>query len=82
MNELGRELQGYKGDLRKLGDVNILVGPKAKAKPKAQTLILYGNCLKKHADQGVFIHGCPPGLSIAGTGTLRPVLRKLAKGKK
>ncbi len=42
--------------------ITIVAGPKRElpkgVKPK--DLILFGDCLKKYSDQGIFIRGCPP----------------------
>lgn len=82
LNELGRELKATrKQDLKKMRNVTIVVGSKGKITKKHKTLILYGNCAKKQTEKGIFVKGCPPGFTPAGTGSLRRAFRQIFKKK-
>lgn len=83
LNELGNDLDNFKGDYNSLGSIVILVGPKAcyqktdKGNTENDIIILYGNCLKNHQKRGLFVGGCPPGYPPAGAGSIAHLLRKL-----
>ena len=50
------------GEYDKNAGISIFIGPKKKL-PEGldpKDTILFGNCLTKHKDKGVFIEGCPP----------------------
>jgi hypothetical protein len=75
LNELGNELFEFKGKLNQFHRVKILVGPSAQIPDGENTMIFYGNCLKKYRDQVNFINGCPPGLlKFTGVGSIQKIL--------
>jgi uncharacterized protein (DUF362 family) len=77
LNELGQVLARYKDRLSDFEDLTILIGPEAdpSAVSDKRHRILFGNCLKKCADKGILIHGCPPtDYEAAETGSLIEVL--------
>lgn len=77
LNELGQVLARYESHLSDFEDLTILVGPEAEpsAVSDQRHRVLFGNCLKKCADEGSFIHGCPPtDYEAAETGSLIDVL--------
>ncbi len=76
LNELGSELMAFKGDLHRFHNVKILVGPTAKAPAGDNTVIYYGNCLKKYRGEANFVHGCPPGMAFLGVGSVKSILRE------
>jgi uncharacterized protein (DUF362 family) len=78
LNELGNELFEFKGKLNRFRRVKILVGPSAKIPEGENTVIFYGNCLKKYRDEANFIHGCPPGLlKFTGVGSAQRILHDI-----
>ena len=78
MNELGESLALCENQLEDFRDLIILVGPKARAHLSCGNLILFGNCLKKYKDKGIYVAGCPPTeYEPAKTDSLRKVLTKI-----
>ena len=78
LNELGNELFEFKGKLDQFRKVKILVGPTAKIPEGENTVIFYGNCLKKYRDEANFIYGCPPGLlKFTGVGSVQRILHNI-----
>ena len=47
--------------VKRLGGLNVYLGPHARPKPqeKHKNLVV-GNCLRKHANEGFYVPGCPP----------------------
>jgi uncharacterized protein (DUF362 family) len=77
LNELGQVLGQYEDRLEDFEDLTILIGPEAdpSAVSDQRHRILFGSCLKKCADRGTFVHGCPPtDYEAAETGSLINVL--------
>ena len=60
LNELGQSLASQEDHLHAFRDVTILVGPEAKPCLSSGYTILFGKCLKKHKDKGIYVAGCPP----------------------
>jgi len=60
LNELGQSLASQEDHLHAFRDVTILVGPEAKPYLSSGYTILFGRCLKKHKDKGIYVAGCPP----------------------
>lgn len=80
LNELGQSLALYENHLKDFKDVTILVGPEAKPNISSEYVILFGNCLKKYKNKGIFVHGCPPTeFEPAKTGSLEKVLAEILK---
>jgi len=50
------------GEYDKNTGISIVVGPKRELPQGVdhKDLILFGDCVRKHRDRGVFIEGCPP----------------------
>ena len=51
------------GEYEKNAGITVLVGRKKelpRGAPRGKDLILHGDCLKRHRQEGVFIGGCPP----------------------
>ena len=77
LNELGNELFMFTAKLDQFRRVKILVGPSAKIPEGENTVIFYGNCLKKYRDEANFIYGCPPGLlKFTGVGSVQRILHE------
>jgi hypothetical protein len=77
LNELGQVLARYEDRLGEFEDLTILIGPEADPSTVSEQRhrILFGNCLRKCADKGSFVHGCPPtDYEAAETGSLINVL--------
>src|SRR4030042_1064862 len=77
LNELGNDLMHLGKNRNKLKNAAILVGPKAKLPDNGRSVILYGNCLKKYRDKGVYINGCPPTCFPCGTDSLKKHFSKV-----
>ena len=78
LNELGESLALWENQLEDFKDLIILVGPKAKPHVSCRHVILFGNCLKKYKDKGVYVAGCPPTeYGPAKTDSLKKVLTKI-----
>jgi uncharacterized protein (DUF362 family) len=78
LNELGNDLREFckKYGFDNIKDVAILVGPDATKPKNRKHVFLYGNCLLKRKNEGIFINGCPPGYRRA-VGTVRGELAKI-----
>ncbi len=75
LNSLGDSLALHEDHLKAFEDVTILVGPEAKPSISSECTILFGKCLKKHKDKGIYVAGCPPHeYESAKTGSLKKVL--------
>lgn len=75
LNELGQSLYLYKDHLKEFKDIQILIGPEAKPRVSSGDIILFGRCLEKYKDEGIYINGCPPHeYKPAKTGSLKKVL--------
>jgi len=82
LNELGQSLALHEGNLKDFKDITILVGPEAKLDTSSRYIILFGRCLKKYKDKGIYVHGCPPHeYEPAKTGSLRKVLTEILEGQ-
>lgn len=78
LNELGESLALCENQLEDFKDLIILVGPKARPHLSCRNLILFGNCLKKYKDKGIYVAGCPPTeYEPAKTDSLKNVLSKI-----
>jgi len=55
------------GEYEKNAGISIVVGPKRELPQGVdhKDLILYGDCVRRHREQGVFIEGCPPAESAS-----------------
>ena len=55
------------GEYEKNAGISIVVGPKTELPQGVdhKDLILFGDCVRKHREQGVFIEGCPPAESAS-----------------
>jgi hypothetical protein len=55
------------GEYEKNAGISIVVGPKRELPQGVdhKDLILYGDCVRRHREQGVFIEGCPPAESVS-----------------
>jgi uncharacterized protein (DUF362 family) len=55
------------GEYDKNAGISVVLGPTREELPhgvESQDLILMGDCVKKHRNQGIFVDGCPPGESF------------------
>jgi uncharacterized protein (DUF362 family) len=55
------------GEYDKNAGISVVLGPTREELPhgvEPQDLILMGDCVKKHRNQGIFVDGCPPGESF------------------
>jgi len=78
LNNLGESLALHEDNLKDFEEVTILVGPEAKPCLSSGYIILFGKCLKKHKDKGIYVGGCPPHeYEAAKTGSLKKVLTKI-----
>ena len=78
LNNLGESLALHEDNLKDFEEVTILVGPEAKPCLSSGYIILFGKCLKKHKDKGIYVDGCPPHeYEAAKTGSLKKVLTKI-----
>jgi len=78
LNNLGESLALHEDHLKAFKDVTILVGPEAKSYISSGYIILFGRCLKKHKDKGIYLDGCPPHeYEPAKTGSLKKVLTEI-----
>jgi len=81
LNSLGESLAFHEDHLKDFEDVTILVGPEAKPCISSGYTILFGRCLKKHKDKGIYVAGCPPNeYEPAKTGSLKKVLTEILEG--
>ena len=81
LNDLGESLALHEEHLDAFKDVTILVGPEAKPYISSKYIILFGRCLKKHKDKGIYVAGCPPNeYEPAKTGSLKKVLTEILEG--
>jgi len=82
LNDLGESLALHEEHLKAFEDVTILVGPEAKPSISSKYIILFGKCLKKHKDKGIYVSGCPPDeYEPAKTGSLKKVLTDILEGR-
>ena len=78
LNELGQSLALHEDHLHAFRDVTILVGPEAKPCLSSGHTILFGKCLQKHKDKGIYVAGCPPHeYEPLKMGSLKKVLTKI-----
>ncbi len=82
LHELGEGLALCENQLEYFQDLIILVGPKAKPRVSCRHLILFGNCLKKYKDKGIYVAGCPPTEYVpAKTDSLTKAITKILNKK-